>query len=61
MTLSKQKIDRRKPPETAALAPFKLPSVFETALGNGFRVVLVEDHRFPLVTLRVCRKPLPRC
>jgi len=53
MTLSTQQIDRTKPPETAALPPFKLPSVFESALGNGFRVVLVEDRRFPLVTLRV--------
>ncbi len=53
MTLSAQEIDRTKPPETAALPPFKLPSVFESALENGFRVVLVEDRRFPLVTLRV--------
>ncbi len=53
MTLSAQKIDRTKPPATASLPPFKLPSVFETALPNGLRVVLVEDKRFPLVTLRL--------
>jgi zinc protease len=53
MTLSAQKIDRTKPPATAPLPPFKLPSVFETALPNGLRVVLVEDTRFPLVTLRL--------
>jgi zinc protease len=53
MTLTAQKIDRTKPPETAALPPFKLPSVFETTLPNGLRVVLVEDRRFPLVTLRL--------
>jgi zinc protease len=53
MTLSAQKIDRTKPPATAPLPPFKLPSVFETALPNGLRVVLVEDKRFPLVTLRL--------
>ena len=37
----------------SALPVFKLPSVFETALPNGLRVVLVEDRRFPLVTLRL--------
>jgi zinc protease len=53
MTLSAQKVDRTKPPETAPLASFKLPPVFETTLMNGLRVVLVEDRRFPLVTLRL--------
>ncbi len=53
MTLSAQKVDRSKPPETAALPSFKLPPVFETTLPNGLRVVLVEDHRFPLTTLRL--------
>ena len=53
MTLSAQKIDRTKPPETAPLPAFKLPPVFETALPNGLRVVLVEDRRFPLVSLRL--------
>jgi zinc protease len=52
MTLSAQ-IDRTKPPETAALPPFKLPPVFETTLPNGLRLVLVEDRRLPLVTLRL--------
>lgn len=53
MTLSCQKIDRTKPPETKDLPAFKLPSVYETELPNGLRVVLVEDRRFPLVTLRL--------
>ena len=53
MTLSAQRIDRTKPPETGALPPFKLPFVIETTLPNGLRVVLVEDSRFPLVTLRL--------
>ena len=53
MTLSCQKIDRTKPPETSALPVFKLPSVAEDALPNGLRVVMVEDRRFPLVTLRL--------
>jgi zinc protease len=53
MTLSAQNLDRTKPPETAPLPSFKLPPVFETALPNGLRIVLVEDRRFPLVTLRL--------
>ncbi|MCC7174356.1 MAG: insulinase family protein [Bryobacterales bacterium] len=53
MTLSAQTIDRTRPPQTGALPPFKLPPVFETVLPNGLRVVLVEDRRFPLVTLRL--------
>jgi zinc protease len=48
-----QMIDRTKPPETPPLAPYKLPPVAESALANGLRVVLVEDRRFPLVTLRL--------
>ncbi len=53
MTLSAQKLDRSKPPETGALPPFKLPSVHQTAISNGLRVVLVEDRRFPMVSLRL--------
>jgi zinc protease len=53
MTLSAQKIDRTHPPETGALPPFKLPAVHQTVLANGLRVVLVEDRRFPLVSLRL--------
>jgi predicted Zn-dependent peptidase len=48
-----QTVDRTKPPETPPLAAFKLPPVAESTLGNGLRVVLVEDRRFPLVTLRL--------
>lgn len=53
MTVSCQRIDRTKPPKTKDLPAFKLPSTFETTLPNGLRVVLVEDRRFPLVTLRL--------
>ncbi len=53
MTLSAQKIDRTKPPQTPPMAPFKLPSVQETVLPNGLRVVLVEDRRLPMVTVRL--------
>jgi zinc protease len=51
--MTAQTIDRTKPPETAALPAFKLPPVFETTLPNGLQVLLVEDRRFPLVTLRL--------
>ncbi len=53
MNLSAQTIDRTKPPETGPLPTFKLPPVFETKLDNGLLVVLVEDRRFPLVTVRL--------
>jgi hypothetical protein len=51
--LGAQSIDRTKPPETPPLAAYKLPPVAESALANGLRVVMVEDRRFPLVTLRL--------
>jgi len=53
MTLSAQQIDRNKPPQTGALPAFKLPPTLESTLSNGLRVVLVEDRRFPLVTVRL--------
>jgi len=54
MTMSCQKkIDRTKAPETKELPAFKLPAIYETALPNGLRVVLVEDRRFPLVNVRL--------
>ena len=53
MSLSAQKIDRTKPPEPAPLPAFKLPSAEEKTLANGLRVVMVEDRRFPLVTVRL--------
>jgi zinc protease len=46
-------MDRSKPPATPGLPPYKLPPVFETRLANGLTVLLVEDRRFPLVTLRL--------
>lgn len=48
-----QTVDRTKPPETPPLPPFKLPSIYETKLPNGLAVVLLEDARFPLVTVRL--------
>lgn len=52
MTFS-QLIDRSKPPETPSLPSFRMPLVHEAALPNGLRILLVEDHRLPVVTLRL--------
>src|ERR1700730_6247553 len=48
-----QTLDRTKPPDTPPIPGYKLPPVFETKLPNGLGVVLVEDARFPLVTVRL--------
>ncbi len=48
-----QTVDRTKPPQTPPIPDFKLPSLYETSLPNGLKIVLVEDARFPLVTLRL--------
>lgn len=41
------------PPATPELPVYKLPPIVETRLANGLTVLLVEDHRFPLVTARL--------
>lgn len=51
--LGAQAIDRTKPPATPPIPDYKLPAAFETRLPNGLTVVLVEDSRFPLVTVRL--------
>ncbi len=48
-----QTINRTKPPETPPIPSFKMPPVHETTLPNGVSVVLVEDARFPLVSMRL--------
>ncbi len=48
-----QTIDRTKPPETPPIPSFKMPPVHEAALPNGLSMVLVEDARFPLVSMRL--------
>src|ERR1700724_3304020 len=52
-TMTAQTIDRTKPPETPPLPAFHLPPLYETQLPNGLSVVLLEDARFPLVTVRL--------
>ena len=51
--LTAQTVDRTKPPQTPALPVYHLPSVYETKLPNGLSVVLLEDARFPMVTVRL--------
>jgi zinc protease len=52
-TLMAQTIDRTKPPETPPIPAFKMPPVHESKLPNGLSVFLVEDARFPLVSVRL--------
>jgi zinc protease len=42
---------RKKPPEAPAPRPFHLPKIESFKLANGLSVQLVEDHRYPLVTI----------
>jgi len=51
--LAAQVQDRARPPDTPPVPDYRLPNVFETKLDNGLRVMLVEDNRFPLVTVRL--------
>ncbi|MBI3210771.1 MAG: insulinase family protein [Candidatus Solibacter usitatus] len=51
--LKAQTVDRTKMPDTAPLAPFKLPVIRESKLPNGLTVLLVRDNRIPLVTFRL--------
>jgi zinc protease len=51
--LSAQTVDRSKAPQTPPIPSYKLPPIAESKLPNGLGVVLVEDARFPLVTLRL--------
>ena len=46
-------MDLTRPPQTPALPVYKLPPVLETKLDNGLAVLLIQDHRFPMVTARL--------
>jgi zinc protease len=52
MTFS-QVTDRSRPPETPSLPAFRMPSIYEAGLSNGLKILLVEDRRLPMVTLRL--------
>src|SRR3954453_9174791 len=53
LALTAQTGDRTKPPQSPPIPGYKLPPVYETKLPNGLGIVLVEDSRFPLVTVRL--------
>ena len=44
---------RKTAPTALAPIPFNIPKPFETELENGLKVVIIEDKRFPLVSLRL--------
>jgi zinc protease len=44
---------RRQPPAPLPVRPLNLPEPAETTLANGLRVVVVEQRRLPLVSLRL--------
>jgi len=48
-----QPVDRSRAPGSPEARLWKLPSVFETRLPNGITLVLVDDRRVPLVTMRL--------
>jgi zinc protease len=48
------KIERkRKAPVSAEVLQVHLPKAKELTLGNGLRVLLIEDHRLPTITVRM--------
>jgi zinc protease len=51
--LMAQMMDRTKPPQTPPVPEVSLPPVAESTLLNGLTIMLVEDNRFPLVTIRL--------
>ena len=44
---------RRQMPPPLALRPLNLPEQFVTSLSNDLGVVVVEDHRLPLISFRL--------
>jgi predicted Zn-dependent peptidase len=53
-TSSVSKVERlNRAPVSKEVLRVKLPKPFETTLPNGLRVLILEDHRFPLVTVNL--------
>jgi zinc protease len=48
-----QTVDRTKPPVSPDPRPYKLPPIFEAKLQNGLNIMMAEDNRVPLVTVRL--------
>lgn len=44
---------RKTPPQPLPPIEFSVPGVFETALDNGLRIVVLQDERLPLVSYRL--------
>ena len=53
MTQTQTEDFRRHAPQPLPTKPLNIPTPFETSLPNGLRVVVVEDHRLPLVSFRL--------
>jgi zinc protease len=50
--ISVSKVERKnRAPVSKEILNVKLPQPFETKLSNGLTVLILEDHRFPLVTI----------
>lgn len=47
---------RKQAPAPLEPVPFNVPELFEGQLDNGLRVVILEDHRLPLVSFRLAFK-----
>ncbi|HET9784109.1 MAG TPA: insulinase family protein, partial [Terriglobales bacterium] len=45
--------DMSKPPAVGPFTPYAPPAAHRDQLPNGLRIVVVEDHRFPLVTVQL--------
>jgi zinc protease len=44
---------RRHAPAPLPPSPIRIPTPFETILANGLKLVIVEDHRLPLISYRL--------
>ncbi len=44
---------RKQPPQPAPARPFALPAMRSTRLKNGLTLVMIEDHRTPMVTIDI--------
>ncbi len=52
MTESTIKLDRTKPPKPGKPKDIKFPEFFETVTSNGITVIVIENKKLPLVTVR---------
>ena len=53
-SVSRSKVERKnRAPVSKDVLRVKLPKAVETTLDNGLSVLVLEDHRFPIVTMRL--------